>query len=517
MSTTGQIPVAGGRNGIRRVLRMPILQGLVLIAVLVAASLVEAGKLTALGNANSWLQLQVGNWILAHHAVPHNGVFSQSANLPWADPNWGLQVTLAVLYRVMGLRALPFGLMMLRMLFALALFLLARGSCGSFWRAAGISLWAQAGMLGALTPPFALLFAVFLAVELGLLLHSRCSGRVQASYWIPPLIFVWANFDWHFVFGAAVFCLFVLVCALERLFESQSWEFVSFFQRPQLPLSQLGIVAGATLVASLLSPSSYHSYVTAWQDLFGNSPLVNSLGMKSLTFREPQHYALMFLAMFAFFLLGRRQARDLFQVILLATNVCLGFAVGSETWIATVTAVAVIGGFLARRDANQPAAMPMARGTFSVAAGIAAGVLIATAMRMPARRETLLDVTAKAFPVRACDFIQEHKLPGPLFNELEWGGFVVWYLPDHPVAIDDRYELYGEEKTKLYYGVTGGQIDPTSDPDLTGANTVLLSSHNALIKGLEIFPDRERMFEITFPGFHEVYRDELAVVLTKQP
>ncbi len=514
VSTTLKFPDGVQLNSVHRLLRMRALQCAVLAVLLVSASIIEATQLQSLGNATSWLQLQTGNWIIAHRAVPHSGIFSQSSDLPWADPNWGLQLSLAALSKLIGMRAIPVVVMVLRMLFALAVFILAGGR-SNFWRAVVITVWAQAAWVGSSSLPNTLCSAILLAAELVLLLRSRTPGRQTLLFWMPLLICVWANLDWHFVIGLAVFCLFCGAGAIEPYLQARNWHFGSP-DRPALPGSQLGLAAAVTFIASVVSPSSYHSYVTAWQNLFGASPLDNSLIMKSLTFREPQHYLLMFLAMWAFLLLGRRQARDLFLVLVLAADVSLGFALGTESWIAVVTSVAVIGELLSRTSAEAGHSAQLSGTVFRAAMAMAVLILIFATMRIPPSSEALLNVAARTLPVRACDAIRKNHLPQPIYNEMTWGGFLAWYLPEYPVAIDDRYELYGETRTKLYYDVTRGQAPPSSDPTLTAANTILVSPSNGIIKGADLFPDPEQMFRVTFPGFHEVYRDELAVVLTRQ-
>lgn len=513
--TTNLSSNAARGGGVHRLLRTPVLQWVVLVAVLASGCVTEARRLDSLKNENTWLQMQAGNWILAHHAIPHSGIFSQSSDLPWADPNWALQLTLAGLYRLIGIRTLPVAVMILRLLFVLAMFLLAGGRRGSFWLAAGIALWAQAAMLTSFTTPVALLLAVLLAAELIVMLRSRGSGQRRLLYGVPVVILVWANFDWHFVVGVVVLVLFCAISMVEELLQHQGLPFASS-ERRILPSATLGLVLGATFLGSLISPSSYHSYRIAWQNLWGAAPLDNLLGPKSLAFREPQHYLLIFLAMFAFLLLGRQRGRDLFLVVLLCVNVCLGFAFGSESWMVAVTAVAVIGEFVVRSEASKVEFAQISRTTFGAAVAIAAAALIVTATRLPADR-ALLELTAKRLPVRACDFVRNHRLPGPVYNELEWGGFLAWYLPEYPLAIDDRYELYGEARTKQYYDVTRGLATPSSDPFLGTANTIVISIDNGLIQGTQVFPDPDEMFRVTFPGFHEVYRDNLAVVLTKQP
>ncbi len=490
------------------------MQFAVLVLLLVPASVVEATHLQSLDNATSWLQLQAGNWIIAHRAVPHSAIFSQSSELPWADPNWGLQLALAALYRLVGMRVFPIAVMVSRMLFALAMFILAGGRRGNLWLAVVISAWAQTALLSS-SLPGASCSAILFALELALLFESRVSGRQKLLLWMPLLIFVWANLDWHFVLGVIVFLMFCGAGAIEPFLQDRSWHF-SLGDRPALPPAMLGLAAGATCIASLISPYSYHSYVTAWQNLFGVSQLVNSFATTSMNFREPQHYLLMFLAMCAFLALGRRQARDLFQVLLLVASVNLGFAFRTEAWVIVVASVAVIGELSSA--SARPVQSAQSSGTvFRAAAAMAVVILFVAATRIPSSPESLLKIAANTLPVRACDFIRQNRLPGPIYNEMEWGDFLAWYLPEYPVSIDDRYELYGEARTAIYYDMVRGRIEPSSDPTLATANTVLLSTSIGPVQGPELFFNAGEVFRSKFPGFHEVYRDDLAVVLTRQP
>jgi hypothetical protein len=510
VSTTLKLPNAAQLSSIHRLLRIPALQCAALVVLLVSASIIEAVQLQSLGNAMSWLQLQVGNWIIAHRAVPHWGFLSQVSDLPWADPNWGLQLSLAVLFRFLGMRTVPFVVMVWRLLFALATFILAGGRRSNFWLAILISLWAQLAVSSS-SLPAALCSAILFSLELFLLLQSRASRQPKLLYWIPLLILVWVNLDWRFALGVVTFCLFCGAAAVNIYLQTRSWRFDSSDQP-----ARLGWVAPLTGIASLLSPNSYHSYVTAWQNLFGAPVLKSALATASLTFREPQHYLLMGLAMCAFLLLGRQHARDLFLVVLLAASVSLGFALGSEAWVIAVSSVAVIGEFVLRMNVQPGWSTQISVTGFRLAVAVAAVVLLIAAMRIPSSPESLLRVMANRLPVRAGDFIRKNHLPGPIYNEMEWGGFLAWYLPEYPVAIDNRYELYGETITERFYAVTRSQVQPSSDATLTTSNTILLSVDDSIVRDPDMFPNREEIFRLSFPGFHEVYRDDLAVVLTKQ-
>lgn len=500
-------------SGVHGLLDSLALKCMALVAVLTWAPVIEALRLNSLDVANNWLQLQVGNWIIANHTVPHFGVFSQSSNLPWADPNWGMQLALAILSGVVGLRALPVSVMSLRLLFAAATFVLAGGRRANFWLAVVITVWAQAAWLGSAAVPNALCSATLFAVELILLLRSRDPDCGKILLGIPLLILIWANVDWHFVIGLLALCLFCLANAAETFVLKRNGRFASI-GNGKSEFFRMVLVGGLSLLASFISPSSYHSYVTAWQNMFGKSLFYNSLITKMVSFRQPQHYLLMFLAMWAFFVVGKRQARDLFAALALTVNVSLGLALGNEAWIVAVTSAAVIGELLSQKDQASFAARPLTA-PLGVAVAFTSVFLIVAASRINGNSEAMSNRMAETLPARACDAIRKNHLPRPIYNELAWGSFLVWYLPEYPVAIDERYELYGEARTKLYYDVTRVQIPANADPALMAARTIIVSPGNGLIKGADMFPNPEEMFRATFPGFHEVYRDDLAVVLSK--
>ena len=254
----------------------------------------------------------------------------------------------------------------------------------------------------------------------------------------------------------------------------------------------------------------------AWQNWFGGTELALTPEMKAMSFRTPAHYLLMLLAMFAFLALGRQHAKDLFKVVLLAVCASVGFAFQREGWIIAVASVGILGDvfFPAGGTPDGPSHSP--KPAFWAAAAIVLIVLGASVSRIPSKTETLLEVTAQKLPVRACDFIRQNHLPAPIYNELAWGDFLIWYLPDYPVSMDDRYELYGEENVKLYYQVAAGSRLSFQDPAFASANTILISTASGLASVPQMFPNAGEVFRTAFPGFQQVYRDDLAVVLSKQ-
>src|SRR5271165_5823768 len=172
--------------------------------------------LLALTNNDIWWHVRTGRWILQYHAIPRNGLFSQSATLPWIDASWGFDALAALFYRVGGLAGLPILLMCLQLAIAVALFALALTVSGRFWPAIALAAIAQF-CLTPLQPRPALSSIALLAIQLSLLLRARRRGDVRALFWLPLIFLLWANLDWQFAYGLLALALFSAAIAIEKV------------------------------------------------------------------------------------------------------------------------------------------------------------------------------------------------------------------------------------------------------------------------------------------------------------
>ncbi len=67
----------------------------------------------------------------------------------------------------------------------------------------------------------------------------------------------------------------------------------------------------------------------------------------------------------------------------------------------------------------------------------------------------------ETLPVAAVDFLRRESPPGRLFNPYNWGGYLLWALPEYPVFIDGRTDLYDDELIESWLQVVRG--DPGWD------------------------------------------------------
>ncbi len=457
------------------------------------AALLEAVQLTSLSSLSArdvWWHLSTGLWILRNHALPHDGIFSQSSTLAWRTFSWAYEVKLAVAYRAFGLRAIPAMLMGLKAVLAVITFVLAGGLRGRFWTAVALSAVAQY-VLGSFAPSPTYFSILFFAGELFLLSESRRNGDYRLLFWSAPLFLVWANFDVQFVYGIALLILFLGTLAVETGFGS---------------LDSALSAALLSFIATLVTPNFYHPYRTFFSVLTSgaNRYLPDFLAMK---FHQRQDYLLLLLLMGAFLALGIRKSQDWFQIGLLIGCAILSFYSQRNIWLATLASIMVIGNAVSEESATQVSVpRPNANlGQLRTAVGLAAVVLVmAFVIQVPRSRETLLAKVGKNYPVAASDYIREHRLPQPLFNAFEWGGFLTWYLPEYPVAIDGRTGLYGDDMIVGYSKVMNADARYTDFAPMAQAQTLLLQKNSVM---------GEAMAGVQ--GFRVEYSDDVSLVLTK--
>jgi len=483
------------------------------IALFSAAGLVEArqaGSVSSLSDSDIWWHLSSGLWMLQHQALPRSGILSQAAGQSWIAASWLYDLKLAIFYKVFGLRTIPIFAMSLKAGVSIIAFLLAGGRRGSFWVAASVSAIAQY-VLAALPATPAYASVVFFGIELLLLLEMRRAHRMKLVFWLPPLFLVWANVDVQFVYGLGLVILFLISLVLERLgsdlggysFKDREWI------RDRKVRITLAIGAAFCVVATVITPYFYHVYGVFLEKTFSAAnPYLEETYAPG--FRQPHDYVLMLFVMCAFLVLGMRRSRDPFLIGVLVLSTALAFHSRRDIWLVALAVCAVMGETNAKtsKDCEAEANLRVdgLRGReFWIAVGAAVLVVaLSAAILIPREPGALLAKASENYPVGACDYIRQNHLPQPVFNALEWGGFLTWYLPEYPVAIDGRIDLYGGEFIVQYSQMMNAGIRYTEFPPIANAETIVLPQAAIMAQALS-----------SLPAYKVVYRDKVAMVLSR--
>jgi hypothetical protein len=448
-----------------------------------------------------WWHLKVGDWIVEHRAVPHTGILSRTAaDRPWIAYSWGYEVLLSRAYHWFGLIGMGVYGVLLTLGVAYSIFWMVRRLSGRFWWACALAAITCSAFLFNLMPRPVFLSMTLFAVTLTLILEANRSGRVQTLYWLPPLFALWANLHIQFLYGLFLVGLLFGVNLVQFVADRLGIR-PGFVLPTTLPATALAAIFAACVVASCVGPYSYYLYQVIYEYSKAQVPYSMIRELQPINFRVGSHYVQLLLTGAGFFALGWRKKVDLFKLALLAIASVVAYRTMRDSWFICIPAAACMADF----PVNQAEA---SRGeSWLEKAGVFAFValsLVLIARNTNFNQGGLDRAISSMYPVKAVNYLRQHPAPGPLYNTLDWGGFLTWYMPDYPVAIDGRNDLYGDDLDRLFFSTENGR-DYAADPYLNEAGVVLLQKSQPL-PGL-LMSD---------PRFSLVYEDQLAAVFVKR-
>jgi hypothetical protein len=482
-------------------LRLRWLQLLTLAGLLVTVGVIAFNLKFSVLDLDIWWHLKVGDWMVQHMAVPHNGLFTwTAADRPWVAYSWGYEVLLSRAYAWFGLVGIGVYGTLLTLGVAYSIFWMLRRLSGQFWTACILAVVACSAFLFNLMPRPVFFSMVLFCVTLTLVLEANRAGRVQLLYWLPLIFVLWANLHIQFIYGLFAVGLLLAVNVAHRLAASLGWT-PDWLQAPTLPLATLAVLFAACFIATCLGPYFFHLYGVILQYSQAKVPYRMIMELQPLNFRAYSHFVQLLLMGFAFFAVGRQRKVDAFKLLLLSVASVVAFRTMRDAWFICVPAAACIADTLASTAEREAGETWLQK--FAVAAVVAISLVVFA--RSTDFNTRGLDRAISSFlPVNAVNYLRQHPAPGPVYNTLDWGGFLTWYMPDRPVAIDGRTDLYGDDLEELFFNTANGAPSYAEDPYLNQAGVVILEKSSNLASLLQ-----------SDPRFQLVYQDGLAAVFTR--
>ncbi len=95
-----------------------------------------------------------------------------------------------------------------------------------------------------------------------------------------------------------------------------------------------------------------------------------------------------------------------------------------------------------------------------------------------------LGMTEEGYPKQAAEFINNNKIAGNMFNHYNYGGYLIWKMPDYKVFIDGRLEMYEGEAGDDYRNILEGSKESLALLDKYKVNFVLEYSRDPIVETL---------------------------------
>src|SRR5271154_2357903 len=455
------------------------------VGISVYALFLLAGNRLLIDPDTMW-QITVGQWILDHRAVPETDFYSFTMRgQPWISTQWLAQVIYAKAYAISGWSG---PVVLAASAIAAAFALLAKFLSRRLSESTTLVFIAAALALTVphlLARPHVLAMPIMIAWVGGLV--AAADRRDAPSYWLLPLMALWANLHGSFVFGL----MLVAPIALDAVLSAEASSRKSLVLR----WAAFGLLA---LVASCLTPYGWNSLLASQKILELGSALPLITEWKPADFGGIGPFEICLLLGIAL-ALYRGVTLPPMRIVLLIGLLHMALAQGRAGEMLALIGPLVLAAPLASQigGAECPpsgAAAPM-RG--ALLAGIAIALVAGTFAYASVHR---FEPHMRGSPVAAVTELKKLHL-ARVFNDYDFGG----YLISAGVApfIDGRTELYGE-KFFVDHNSASGLMEPENLfrlLDQYAIEATLMRTQSAATKLLD-----------HIDGWQKVYADDIATI-----
>jgi len=466
---------------------LPSLGDMLFLSIFLYLSLHKGAAL--LGDCDTGYHIRAGEWILSHASVPRQDIFSlHSPPLPWTAHEWLSEVVMALIHHAFGLTGLVVFFAGILALVSRLLFRMLRAEGGNMLLAVGVVLLATASsQVHWLARPhvFSLLFFL---VWYRILDEHRRNGA-NRLFLLPPIMLLWVNLHGGFLAGFMLLGLYGAGCLLECFSPDKELK-TAARQR----LKVLAVITAVCIPVSCINPYGFHIL------LFPFNLVSNKLIMDSVTeflspnFHEPSPFKYLLLLLVAVLSLSRDKLRPVELLLILAF---LNMALYSVRYIPlfAIIAAPVITrhGDKILKDSRGRFAAMFARKADNIAATDAssggllwplAAVVAVAWLAVSGQIRYGFDPTKN--PAAAVSFIEKEKLPGNMFNNDEFGDYVIYAAwPRYRVFFDGRSDMYGSSRLKEYMQVTNFEEGWEKTLDKYGITWIFFNTGSRLARFLK--------------------------------
>ena len=409
---------------------------------------VLATLIGSLATVDLTYHLRAGREIFETGVIPSVDTWTFTATgLPWVDQQWGAQVLLAGVFQIGGWTGLVLLRAVLVAIIAGCIYAICRRRGLPVRTASVLTLIAfgvAAVALGLRAQTFGM---AFFTVTLLLVADRRAHpGRLWA---IPLLVLVWANVHGSFFLGPLVLGLAWLEDLHDRV------------EHPHRVL----LVAVVSALAACITPFGPSVWIYA-AGLSTNSQVTNEIAEWQATSIRTMPGLIFFGSAMAVVVVLARRGRPTPWPTLAWLGVFFLIGVYAARGLAwwPLAAVVAVAGLLAdparEPEEPEPAPPPLMRrlNAAIVVALILVGIVLLPVWRpVDPRLDAPEGVLLYAPPGITAQLRELAKPDDRLFNPQEWGSWFEFTLPDLPIAMDSRIELYPADVWRDYDNVIAGR------------------------------------------------------------
>jgi hypothetical protein len=409
-------------------------------------------------DTDMWWHLRAGQEMVQRGQILTNDVFSFTrAGAQWTNAFWLADIAMYVLYRAGGFLALSLAA---ATLLAVTMLVILKQSSGSIQMNVCLILVGAFGLspFGGVRPQL-LSFLLLALLDFELIRYKQSR---QLRPWIFIALFIlWANVHGGFIWGLLLLAAFIGGEILNRLLDAEnslSWKNIG-------TLSLWSLLAG---LATAINPNGISLWKLPFYTVQVSLTSINEWA--SPDFHRLDMHPMLWLIFILLIGLGlAKKIPDWGDILKFVGFAYMAFVSQRSIGPFIVVAIPVVSRYLwlAWIERFKPGLIPAEQEIYQrksqklaprLARVMNTIIILALAVAALGRAVWLSNsnLVYAEFPVQAVNWIKEHKPIGPMFNSYNWGGYLTWALPEYPVFIDGRADLYGDELMNGWWDVVNG-------------------------------------------------------------
>jgi hypothetical protein len=414
-------------------------------------------KASLLGDGDTGYHIRAGEYIISHLSIPRYDIFSlHTPALPWTAHEWLSEVIMALVHSVAGLTGVVAFFATVLALTSYLLFKMLRAQGADITLATAITLLAVASSrIHWLARPH--IFSFLLMILTHYLLECWHRGRINRLYLLPAVMVLWVNLHGGFLGGFILMGAYLVGNCTTLLAAPPEAR-----QALQGKLRELSVIIAASLAACLINPIGYQILLFPFKLVSDRFLMDHVSEFLSPNFHEAMPFKYLLLLLIAVLAASRKPMEATELVLVL---VFMNMALYSARYIPLFALIATpaltrqaeeassamggrISSFISKRSHNL-AKIDGRSGRFFWPTAAILTIAVAT---FSGRFPHYFDDKVKA--VAACEFLMKEKISGNMFNNDEFGDYLIYRgYPTYRVFFDGRSDMYGQALMKEYYQV----------------------------------------------------------------
>lgn len=278
-------------------------------------------------------------------------------------------------------------------------------------------------------------------------------------YLLPPIMLLWVNLHGGYMAGFFLIGIYLFGNLLKSITGKDTED--------RRRAKSIGLIMLLCLLVSLINPYGYNILLFPFKLTSNKFIMDNVHEFLSPNFHEPMFFTYLFFMMIAVLAVSKARLNVIESILALLFTYMSLYSVRYIPLFGIIIAPILLRqiqqlvneaqgrvvDFLNKRAERIADADASAKGYLLPAAAVILVVVIAATGKIS------FGFDKKLKPVDAVEFLQKEHLPGNMFNNDEFGDYIIYAAwPQYKVFFDGRSDMYGTDRMKEYFKIT--RIEP---------------------------------------------------------